>query len=181
MSGTPASPSQTIRSTSGIVFAAIGGAVGVFLLGDAAVRGAWDVVAGFAPWVLLVMWAIYLVFSASYIRLDADAVAVQNLLRRHRIPWANVTDVYMKYQLMIETAERSIACWGGPSAGRPPKPGKTGASLPPSLRVKETVVREWEARRGEPGATGATVSTWDWPMVAVGGVLAVWALLTLVF
>lgn len=181
MTGTPASPSQTIRSTSGIVFAAIGGAVGLFLLGDAAVRGAWDVVASFAPWVLLVMWAIYVVFSASYIRLDADAVAVQNLLRRHRIPWANVTDVRMKYQLMIETAERSIACWAGPSAGRPPKPGKTGGSLPPALRVKETVVREWDDHRDDASATGATVSTWDWLLAAVGGVLAVWALLSLVF
>lgn len=175
----------TIRSTSGVVGVVISAAVGVFLLGDAVVRGSWGTAMQFAPWVLLILWAIWIGMGASFLRLDDDAAHVQNLLRRHRVPWGRVQDVTVRYQVVLVTEVGRIPCMGGPAAGRPgiARKGPDGGPatrVPPLLRVEGQVRDVWEHRRHSAGAQGPVTHSWDWPMIAIFAVLLLWGLLELV-
>lgn len=134
-----------------------------------------------APWVLLVIWAIYVSMAASTVAVTERGAEVQNLLRRYRLPWGSVTDIYMKYQVTIEAGTRRVACWAGPSASRPPRVRNGVSGVPRSLRLKESLEEVWESRRHESGAQGAVEAGWDWLLIGVGGVLAVWAVGTLLF
>lgn len=186
MVSTPAGPEvhANIRSTSGVVSTGIAAAAALFLLGDAVVRGGWPVALQFAPWVLLVVWVIHIAVSASAIRLDDNGATVQNMLRRHRLPWGAVTAVDVHYQLVFHIGSRKIPALGGPAAGRPGiarrSAGENAATrVPPLLRVQEQVQELWEHRRTSAAAQGPVRSSWDLPMIVVFVVLLAWGLIQL--
>lgn len=184
MSSSPAPRAHTVRSLSGLVTSGLAAAVAVFLLGDAVIRGSWDVFIQYAPWLLLIVWGIYVGIGASVIRWDDAALTAQNFLRRHRVPWARITGVDIRYQVRLETDQGSeIALIGGPAAGRPPRPVRPGTprSEPPIVRLRDDVEAAWEAHREDAAADAPIMRTWDWLLIGVFVILAVWAIATLVF
>ena len=98
--------------------------LGLFLLGDAAFRGSWDVVLRAAGPIAVLVWALWVLTYRPCIVIDERAVTVVNPLRRTVVPWQAVADVRLRWQIVIETvAGRKVQCWGGPSLPRP-KPAR---------------------------------------------------------
>ena len=148
--------------------------LGMFLLVDAAVRGSWGVVLTAAGPVAALVWILWVLTYRPCIVLDEEALTVVNPLRVVRVPWGEVADVRLRWQIVVETvAGRRIQCWGGPSLPRP-KPARRGErpTLPQPVEMAVLLDR-WAERRGEAG--GEVRRGWDRPALLVG--LAVLVLL----
>ncbi|WP_402841629.1 PH domain-containing protein [Microbacterium sp. GXS0129] len=173
---------HVMRSMSGYIATAIAAALGLFLLGDAVLRAGWAQTMLWAPWVLLVVWAVYVGMAASTIATDDDAVDVQNLLRRHHIPWGSVTDIDLRYQLVLQLRDdKPVTCMGGPAlARRGQQVTKLGQSRADAAEATLQGLRgRWSASRHRAEAQGAVTHTWDWFLVGSFVVLVVWALVAL--
>lgn len=171
---------DVLRAPSGTIALIVSGVVAVFLLGDAVLRAGWGEMLLLAPWVLLAVWFVYLLMYASAIETDAGAVTVQNFLRRTRVPWGAVSDIRLRYQLVIVHGEgRELKAFGGPAAGRPGRPSRTGADRgrrePPALREADAIRERWDAAVRAGAAGGAATRSWDLIGVGAFAAIAVWA------
>jgi len=102
--------------------------ISALLLVDAAVRADIGVALLLAPWVLLVLWGVYVIGVASTVQIRTDGVFVQNLLRTTLVPWQRVQRVDMRWQIEIVLDDDSrLTCFGGPAVRRPQRlgPGRT--------------------------------------------------------
>ena len=142
--------------------------LGLFLLGDAAFRGSWDVVLRAAGPIAVLVWALWVLTYRPCIVIDERAVTVVNPLRRTVVPWQAVADVRLRWQIVIETvAGRKVQCWGGPSLPRP-KPARRGERAVLRQPDEMTVLLDrWSEHRDGTGA-GDAVRGWDLPALAVG-------------
>lgn len=171
-----------MRSMSGYIATAIAAALGVFLLGDAVLRAGWAQTMLWTPWVLLVIWAVYVGMASSSVATDDDAVEVQNLLRRHRVPWGSVTDIDLRYQIVLQVRDQKpITCMGGPAlARRGQQVTKLGQGRADAAEATLDGLRgRWNASRHRVEAQGSVTHSWDWFLVGSFAVLSVWALAAL--
>ncbi|WP_345803108.1 PH domain-containing protein [Microbacterium sp. AZCO] len=178
----PASP-RVFRSLSATVGVVVAGALAILLLFDVVVRSGWVDLVLIAPWVLLALWATYVIFYASYIEIDDEGATVQNLLRRHRLPWPRVAAIDLRWQLefVLDDASR-ITCFGGIVGGaararqarRRSAPGRA-VDVPPSVEL-DAVRDRWEtAREGDAGA--GIRHSWDaWALIVLA-VLVTWCVI----
>lgn len=122
----------------------------------------------------VLLWGLWVLTYHPSIRLDAQALTVVNPLRVTRVPWGEVADVRLRWQIVVETTDgRTVPCWGGPSLPRP-KPARRGEPRtlpqPDEMRV---LLDRWAARR-DAGAAGGTVHRgWDRGALLVGAVVLV--------
>jgi hypothetical protein len=169
----------TYRAGSATAVLVVSAVVAVALLLDAAVRGGVPTALLLAPWVLLLLWGVYVTSFASHVRTDADGITVQNLLRRTRVPWAEVEDISFHLQLRIHTRDgRRITCWGGPAAARPPRrplAGSPDARVPAPMRDLDRILEAWESAREAGSGSGDVVRAWDVPAVVCGAILVILA------
>ncbi|MBP3977896.1 PH domain-containing protein [Microbacterium sp. BLY] len=174
----PSEGARTYRASSGPVALVVGSLLALFLLGDAVLRAGWGQMLLLAPWVLLVLWVVYVNSFASAVRVDDHGVVVQNLLRRIEFGWAHVRDVEMRWQLVFSLDDGTdVACYGGPAkAGsfRLPARGDQEERVPAGLRA----LAEIEERRDQasPAAEAPIRRSWDGPAVVALIVLVLWAL-----
>ncbi|UFU14936.1 PH domain-containing protein [Curtobacterium sp. C1] len=155
--------------------------LGFFLLGDAAVRGSWDVVLTALGPLAVLVWALWVLTFRPSIRLDDDALTVVNPLRETRVPWGAVADVRLRWQIVVETTEgRKVSCWGGPSLPRP-KPTRRGEprTLPQPVEMSVLLDR-WAERREAGAAGGLVVRGWDRLALLVGAAAVVLLAVSLV-
>ena len=145
-----------------------------FLLGDALLRAGLRETLLLAPWLLLLLWGVYVGVFTSHVTTDADGVTVQNFLRRTHLTWTAVTDIDLVYQLVIKSTEgRRISCYGGPVNGRPARAaqrardGRGDASLQDLDRIRD----DWETGRAA-GGPPVTTRSWDLPAIIAFLVLA---------
>ena len=178
MSG-PGMPDRRIyRATSGTVSMIVAGAVAVFLLGDALVRGGLGQTMLLAPWVLLIVWVVYAVVYEPRVETDAEGITVVNILRRSTVPWGRVADIGTRWQLVVHLDDDSrLRAFGGPSL-RPPRRrpfGRDGEADAARFSDAELILQQWEDARVA-GKTGGTVQS-QWNGVALGtfAALALWA------
>lgn len=177
----PAASPRGFRAASGVAALILASIAALLLLGDAVVRAGWAEMLLLAPWLLLVVWFIYVATFASHVSIDADGATVQNLLRIVRIPWARVSDVGVRYQVRFTLDDgRIVNAFGGPVAGRPARPGVRAADnprarIPPALRDLELIREQWLAA-AETGSTTQVSRRWDLPTLGVLLLLALWAL-----
>lgn len=183
MSSSPSSPQRIVlRGTSGYWFCGIAALIMIVLLADAALRGAWDVVTTALPWMVLIVWAMYLVLVRPAVIVEPELLRVRNIFRDHDIAWKSITDFGTRFQLTIFLeGGRKIAAWGGPkiTVGRP-KLGSKGHEPAP---LADDVIRDARLMVG-PGRSAdrsATRSTWDLITIAVTAVVVLACLATLVF
>lgn len=161
---------KMLRATSSLfAFWAVVGIV-AFLMGDAAVRGAWGFVGRWLPLALLIVWAFWLMLWRSSIRLERDRVIVTNLLRVHVVPWMSVIGVIQGPQIRLELRDGSrIDCWGGPF---PPRPSfRREASGNDAIDLMQAT------HESAPHSDEKPRAYWDIPVLAVGGILLVWTAL----
>ena len=170
---------RVFRSTSGIIAVGVAVLLAVALLADVVIRAGWLDLLLIAPWVLLALWATYVIFFGSFVAIDDEGVTVQNLLRRHRMPWPHVTGIDLRWQLEFRLDDGSvIACFGGIVGGAARAraarrtSGGRGAEMPASLELEELQDR-WEAHRDLPDAP-AVRHSWDGPALIAFAVLLVW-------
>ncbi|VXC03614.1 conserved membrane hypothetical protein [Microbacterium sp. 8M] len=174
---------RTYRASTGIAVLVVCAALSVFLLGDAVVRGSWGLMLLFAPWVLLVLWLIYVISVASMVHVDEEGAKVQNLLRRTRFGWRRVTELDLRWQLDFTLDDgRTLRCWGGPGRIQSPRMKRSGeVTVPQSLQALTDVRVRWENAVERPagaageGADAPIRRSWDWPALGALLVIVVWA------
>nr|RZI35127.1 hypothetical protein BJQ95_02468 [Cryobacterium sp. SO1] len=134
----------------------------LLLLGDAIVRGRWDVAVLALPVLVVVVWLALEVFLRPGIRLHPYGITVINPLVTTEVPWLAVTDVTTGFLVAVETVDgRRIRCWGAPAGTRPERAvaergGRAGArGLPAGGRTPaHRVIEAHWAQYGVPGVPG---------------------------
>lgn len=161
------------------------GVIALVLLGDALVRAGIGETLLLAPWVLLVLWLVYVTLYASHISIGRDGAMVQNYLRRTMIPWEQVSDIRMRWQVVFTLADGSeVKAYGGPIAGRPARVGPrsgagAGRRVPPALRDVGIIQEAWDAERADSPRDSMVSRGWDVPalvalaLIMAGAVIAV--------
>jgi hypothetical protein len=157
------------RSPSAVVGLIASAIVAAFLLGDVLIRAGFGTTLLIAPWVLLLLWAVYVAAFASVVVTDDDGITVQNFLRRTRVPWGQVTDIALRYQLVVTTRDgRRVTAFGGPVSGRAWRRSgdADGRRMPTALRDTDSIRDRWEAADVTPDG-GRVVRSWDIPALVV--------------
>jgi len=173
---------RTFRAPSGPAALVIGSLLALFLLGDAVARAGWGQMLLLAPWVLLVLWIVYVNSFASAVRIDDDGVVVQNLLRRIEFGWQRVRAVDLRWQLVFSLDDgKDLACYGGPAKAGPirmPSRGGDGEEkVPAGIRALTEIEERWQAA---PDTADAPIRrSWDRPAVIALGVLVAWAVVAI--
>jgi hypothetical protein len=154
-----------LRAQSGWWIGGLVAVIFVFFVVDAVVRGALPFALQSLPWMLLILWAIYLLLVRPAIILVPGEIEVVNVLRRHIIPWSDVEHVGSRYQVVVYLLDgRRFVSWGAPTSGlAKARPSQVAAMPTRGLRVTNGRAR----RASEPG-THEIVETvmrdWaDWP------------------
>nr|WP_165143443.1 PH domain-containing protein [Microbacterium endophyticum] len=141
------------------------------LLIDAGVRAGIADLLLLAPWLLLMVWGAYVASFASHIRVDTSGVSVQNFLRRTWIPWRDVTDVVLRWQLeFVLTDGSKITGMGGPAVGAIARTRGGGRG-----ERDAEVVREFWRRADDLADAPQKSRSWDVPAIVALAVILVWA------
>lgn len=182
---------RVFRAPSATIGAIAAAVVAIALLVDAAVRAGVGEMLLLAPWVLLVLWFVYVLVYAPHIRTDSAGVRVHNLLRIAEFPWSAVRDIELRWQVRFRLSSgQDVASFGGPVAGRPARSGlRVGGRdrrEPPAVRDMELLREQWiSATEGRPvpelapqgSAPSASVvrRSWDVPALIALAAIAAWA------
>lgn len=186
------------RVVSLLVWGGSAAAVGWLLL-----AGRGGAAAAAAPWLAAASLLVYLTQWQPRLVVGSDGFDVVNGLRRHRIPFAAVDDVEVRYTVTVRAAGRKYVSWGAPT---PPSAFGSGfeqardwkqrpfGMLPSNERMsqattpgaRDAIVRAWQDAR-QPGAAGGpgqssaertVVSEWNVPMLVVGLLVAGWCVVS---
>jgi len=157
----------------GVIGSLAAAALGLLLLFDVVIRGSWAQALLIAPWVLAGVGLIYVITALSSVTTDAEGVTVQNLFRRTRMPWGEVADVALRWQLVFTLVDdRIVRAFGGPAAGRR---GSARAE-----RDAELVRDVWKRATAAGAAGGPVRTSWDAAAISVAVGILVWALIAIV-
>lgn len=177
------SGARVLRSWTGIAVVACIAAGAVFLLIEAAVRAGFSQMLLIAPWVLVVLWAIYAASAASMVRMTARGVELQNLLRRTSFGWRHVKDVDFRWQLEFTLDNGAkVTAMGGPAQSRPRRQSLRereveGVKLPSGVRELAELQERWKTAGVD--ANAPIRRSWDWSALGVLLVLVVWAVIAI--
>jgi hypothetical protein len=153
-------------------------AIGLYLLVDSAVRGRWDIVGMSFGWVALAVWLVWAIQVRPCIRVEPAALSIVNVLRVTRIPWPDVEEVTMRYQIAIEThSGRRVRAWGGPALPRP-KVSRDGTPDRPGEREID-VILDADQRWHDVPSDETLTRSWDRPALLTGALCAAAALASL--
>jgi hypothetical protein len=174
---TDARPARVFRVTGSVILFAICGVISAGLLIDAVVRAGLIEALLLAPWMLLILWVIYVVGIASDVRADRRGAGVQNLLRRTWMPWNRVKRIAMRWQLELTLDDGSVVrCFGSPGRTRPRRIGPERTREDGNGAVEDGIARMQRFRLDpELRADAVVVRTWDWPAIIALAVLVLWA------
>jgi hypothetical protein len=173
------------RAASGTIALIAVSAIGAFLLGDAALRAGWAQALLLAPWVLLVVWSVYVMMYASCVVIDASGATVQNYVRRTWMPWARIEDVRMRWQAVFTLDDGTeVKAFGGPVAGRPGRAERRAkarpGSAPPALQELGLIQDQWQTAREEGAPKGDVRRSWDLGTLCALAVIVVWAFVAVI-
>lgn len=179
--------------------------IALLLEADMAIHAQWFNMFLLTPWILALLWILYVVSFASSVRIDDEGIRVQNLLRVSEIPWGQIQGIKLHYQLLIELADNStIRCIGGPTAGRPGMlsreetrkqdasvdsyqkkvNGGGSARLSTGLKQLALIKEVWQHHRDQ-GAADSKAShpvqqSWDKRALIFAAAIAAWLLISII-
>ncbi|WP_417508241.1 PH domain-containing protein [Microbacterium sp.] len=179
---TDARPARVFRVTGSVVLFVLCALIAAALLVDAAVRSGVVLAVLLAPWILLVLWAVYVVGIASDVRADRRGVRVQNLLRRTWIPWSRVKRIAMRWQLELTLDDGAVVrCFGSPGRSRPRRIGPERTREDGNETAEDGISRMQRLRLdAESQPDAVVVRTWDWASIIGLAVLVAWAAVAVV-
>src|SRR5699024_7673941 len=90
---------RVIRAPLAIVWLVVAAALVLFLLVDLVIRGSWYAALLACPWLLLVLWLVYVLLFVPHVVADARGVRVHSGLRVTEFGWGAVTSVAVRWQL----------------------------------------------------------------------------------
>ena len=174
---TDARPARVFRVTGSVILFAICGVISAGLLIDAVVRAGLIEALLLAPWMLLILWVIYVVGIASDVRADRRGAGVQNLLRRTWMPWNRVKRIAMRWQLELTLDDGAVVrCFGSPGRTRPRRIGPERTREDGNGAAEDDIAKMQRFRLDpELHADAVVVRTWDWPAIIALAVLVLWA------
>lgn len=171
-----------LRGRSGQLSTVVLGVLMVWMLVDAAARGAWDLVLHASGWFLSALVLCWALLIRPRVEVRADGLCIVNLIRTHLVPWADIADLRMRYQLVIErTGGRAIRAWGSPSVERRRTDHDSGITNSARKQRFVDVVTVIEQAHAEVGTTPASAWTrvvW-WPFALAAAFACIGALVAL--
>lgn len=140
---------------------------------DGFARGATSQTLLVLPWLVAILWFVYLVLLRPCVVVDTNGLTVVNIVRRHRIPWPRLSTVSSRYQLTFTLDDgRTVSSWGAPAGVRRSRERPTATAG--ARNALEAMRARWS-----PGAADAPArSTWEWWPIVVSAVVVaacVWA------
>ncbi len=152
-----------LRGSLGLVILALVSALSIFLLGDAVLRGAWNVLAVAAPACALVCWVLWVLLASPAVVASRDGVQLVGPLRRRFVSWNDIVAMYSRYLLTIERRDgRRMVAFGAPTAGVDRAVGTANLEVrhdrPPDQLLR--AARDYLRGRDEVPRTTDTVSGW---------------------
>lgn len=168
---------RSYRGRGGLALLVICSVLSVVLLADAAVRAGIGTALLLAPWLLLVLWAVYVIGVATHVGVRPDGLLVQNALRRTFASWRHVERVSMRWQVEIALDDGTVlTCLGGPVRTRPQRlgPGRTREDSGGEADDMVAAIRRAKAEAGA-SADAPIRRGWDLPAVLALLALAGWA------
>lgn len=156
-----------------------------------------------APWLAALALLVYLTQWLPRLVVEDGGFDVENGLRRHWIPFSSIEDLEVRRSVVIRAAGRKFVSWGAPTPqsafaagfeqardwkqrpyGMLPGNERMGQSQPAPGR--DAIVAVWQEARQADGngaaawrpADPAVVSTWNFPMVVLGLLVAGWCLVS---
>lgn len=163
-----ASPRRIFPVTGAVILLCICVVLTLVLLTDAATRTGIGNALLLAPWLLLGLWAVYVVGVASDIRADHSGVRVQNLLRRTWVPWSEVKRIAVRWQLEITLDDGAVLrCFGGPTRSRSRRIGPERTREDSATESEDGIATLHRLRADADVRSGAEVThSWDIPALA---------------
>lgn len=176
---TDARPARVFRVTGSVILFVICALIAAALLMDAVVRSGFIEAVLLAPWMLLILWVIYVVGIASDVRADRRGAGVQNLLRRTWMPWNRVKRIAMRWQLELTLDDGAVVrCFGSPGRTRPRRIGPERTREDGNGAAEDGIAKMQRFRLDpELDADAVVVRTWDWPAIVALAVLVLWTLI----
>lgn len=178
--------------------------IALLLETDMAIHAQWLNMFLLTPWILALLWVLYVVSFASSVRVTDSGIRVQNMLRVSDIPWSQIQGIKMHYQLLIElTNNTTIRCIGGPTAGRPGMlsreesrkqdasvanyqekvNGGGSARLSSGLKQLASIRQIWQHHRdqgfSDSKETQPVQQSWDKQALIFAAVIGVWLLVSI--
>jgi hypothetical protein len=166
-----------IRGASGWWISGVLAALFAYLLIDAAVRAEWTIVLLSLPWMGLVLLVCWMLLIRPCLIVSPSTLTVVNVFRTHTIPWREVAELQVRYQLVVELTDgTTIRAWGSPTI-RPRRDREADTSTPNRSRAFVGVVEAIDRARDDVGRapTGTdsrTVSIAWRPLLALALALA---------
>ncbi|GGH49723.1 PH domain-containing protein [Microbacterium album] len=177
---------RVLRAPAGTFSLVAAVIVALLLFADLVVRGGWDQTVLVAPWLLLILWLVYILMYAPRVVVTDRGVRIHNVLRVAEVPWTAVADIVMRWQLELHLVEPAgsgrgktvLQAWAV-AAPRRYRPRLSGRPSSREAEAEETldVLRGLHeaALASAPAGEPATVTrTWDVPAVVAGALIVAW-------
>lgn len=167
-----------LRSRFGVWTTGVVGVFVLWLLIDAAVRGAWPLVLLASPWLLAVLTLCWSLLVRPCVEVRRDGLRIVNLVRTHHVAWADIGHLTVRYQLVVERTDgRVLRAWGSPTVERrrPDDHDDPTAHKRPFSDVV-TVIEQARAELGTTESTSWTRIVW-WPFALVVALYCLGALI----
>ncbi|WP_156762053.1 PH domain-containing protein [Microbacterium karelineae] len=164
------------RSVIGWVWLGIAAIVCAYLLIDMAVRaGAWDAFL-VAPWLLAIVWVVWVFQVIPRVEADEDGARLFNVLRIVELPWSAVAGVRLRYSAEFTLHDGArITAWGG-SSRRMHRSLKRASEDPAEVEVEQ--LQRLHANAA--GGSGTATRRWDVRAVVAGIAIVVWIAFSLI-
>jgi len=175
----PSEQERTVRSRAGYVWLLLASVVVLALLVDVFVRSGLPLTLRIAPWLLLVVWFLWVVFASPHIQVRDGGVDVHNPLRVTEIPWSQVESITLRWQIVFHLHDgRQVAAWAA-AARRPHRQGQ-GKGQPIDRELE--ILRERHAAASTsptPAPQSPVRRRWTLPALLILTALLAWSLASL--
>lgn len=151
--------------------------VAVLLLGDLLIRSTLDQAALVVPWLLLIVWFVYVFLHAPRIVATPAGVAVRNVLKTTYLSWGAIEAVQARWQIEFRVSEEVgggvLQAWGAP-AQRPSRAAKREHPSGAQLERLRAMLDEAEPQQATRSAA------WDLAGIVAGALIAAWLIASIV-
>lgn len=140
-----------IRGASGWWISGVLAALFAYLLIDATVRAEWAIVLLSLPWMGAVLLVCWMLLIRPCLVVAPSTLTVVNVVRTYKIPWQEVAELHVRYQLVVELTDgTTIRAWGSPTV-QPRRDREADASTTHRSRAFVGVVEAIDRAREDVG------------------------------